>query len=193
MGVTMNWMLTDINILTAVADDMERLCSEKQRELDLHDGFSCPGQHWADYRSQKYLESDAEKDLRQRLVELLTLSTTQEELDMLPRGKNKYCPHLRFKQKKMDLAEWLVDGKMHNGAHFPLCVFTHNASGRSKEKAMERASKQKETYGKGGKSKGKGREQSSAVAAGSSTPSGIPYPDRDDYTWTDDYGNSWSF
>ena len=187
MGVTMNWMLTDINILTAVADDMERLCSEKQRELDLHDGFTCPGQHWACYRSQKYVESHAEKDLRQRLVELLTLSTTQEELDMLPRGKNKYCSHLRFKQKKMDLAEWLVDG-----AHFPLCVFTHNASGRSKEKAMERASKQKNRYGKGGKSKGKGREQSSAVAAGS-TPSGIPYPDRDDYNWTDDFGNSWHF
>ena len=153
VGVTMNWMLTDINILTAVADDMDRLCSEKRRDLlDRYDGFSGPppGQHWACYRSQKHVECYAEKSLTQRLVELLTPSTTQEELDMLPRGKNKYCPHLRFKQKKMDLAEWLVDGRLHNGAHFPLCVFTHNASARSKERAMERASKKTEKYGKGG-------------------------------------------
>jgi len=38
--------------------------------------------------------------------------------------------------------EWLVDGRvLHNGAHFPLCVFTHNASARSKDRQEARAAR----------------------------------------------------
>ena len=44
-----------------------------------------------------------------------------------------YCPYIRFKQKPAEQLEeaWLFDGEMHNGAHYPLAVFTHNASRRS--------------------------------------------------------------
>ena len=37
--------------------------------------------------------------------------------------------------------EWFVDGKMHNGSHFPLCTFTQNASHRSKESQEKRAAR----------------------------------------------------
>ena len=55
----------------------------------------------------------------------------------------------------MDQYEWLVDGKVHNGAHFPLCIFTHNASARSEEAEMRRQKRGKESQNKGGKGKGR--------------------------------------
>ena len=73
----------------------------------------------------------------------------------------------------MDMSEWLVDGKMHNGAHFPLCVFTKNASARSNDKAIERAIKKEANVraGKGrsgqssAKGASKGAEKGSVPAA----------------------------
>ena len=53
-------------------------------------------------------------------------------------------------KKNMVKREWLVDGQIHNGAHFPLCVFTNNARARSAEKAAERA--RRKGHGAKGKS-----------------------------------------
>ena len=73
-------------------------------------------------------------DLHARMHDLLAPSTTAEELNEMWMNKIRvYCPHLRLKQKPMDKDEWLVAGHIHNGAHFPLCVFTKNASARSME------------------------------------------------------------
>ncbi len=48
---------------------------------------------------------------------------------------------LSDQQKQMDKSEWHVNNEIHNGAHFPLCVFTNNARARSKEKALLRSQK----------------------------------------------------
>ena len=70
-------------------------------------------------------------------------STTQAELKQIPRRESSfYTPYLRTRQKAMDKDEWLVEnGIIHNGAHFPVCVFTNNARARSKEMALERGKK----------------------------------------------------
>ena len=93
----------------------------------------------------------------------MTPTQTQEELDAIDQP-NFYRQYLRFKQKKMDKSEWLVrttafgEGEIHNGAHFPLCVFTNNARARSAQKSKERRDKQgnnwwKKTHGWKGKKK----------------------------------------
>ena len=81
----------------------------------------------------------------------------------------------------MDVSEWLVDGELHNGAHFPLCVFTMNARARSAEKAKERA-KQINSKGKAkGQGKGSGQEKgkhSAVAAAVAAVPPTPCWPDR---------------
>ena len=54
----------------------------------------------------------------------------------------------------MEQDEWLVEGKIHDGAHLPLCVFTKNASARSQEAAERRAQTRS---GKGGRISAKGK------------------------------------
>ena len=58
-----------------------------------------------------------------------------------------------MKQKALDKDESLVDGEFHNGVHFPLAAFTHNASGRCADAVKRRQEKSNERKGKG---KGKG-------------------------------------
>ena len=97
------------------------------------------------------------------MIDLLTPSTTEETLEALQAKKaGVHCPYLRLRQKGMDKKEWLVDGQIHNGAHFPLCVFTNNARARSAEKAAKRAHRKgqgaqgtKGAQGKGRGAKGK--------------------------------------
>ena len=49
----------------------------------------------------------------------------------------------------MDINEWLQnDGRTHNGAHFPLCVFTKNARARSQQ-AQDRRKEKRKVKGKG--------------------------------------------
>ena len=101
------------------------------------------------------------KDLRSRLEDLLTQTTTLAELQLLYDSKpNFYCPYLRVKQKPLDIKEWMPGGKYHNGAHFPLCIFTKNVGARSEEAAKQRA---KKFRGKG-KDKGKDKKGTTAVA-----------------------------
>ena len=128
-------------------DDWETAVVDDAWGLDWYRGGNVPGQPWKCYRSGRYEETEGEKDLRARLIELLTPSTLQEDLDRIPRRDGKiYCPYLRFSQKAMHLEEWLVpqahgDPLVHNGAHFPICVFTNNSRARSKEKQEERAAR----------------------------------------------------
>ena len=143
------WNLQHIDILAAVAGD--------HADLDVYPAANAPGQPWHCYRSRAYGERPDEKNLQDRLRDLLTPSTTQEELESIPtRGGVTYCAYLRLKQKQMDKNEWLVDGDIHNGAHFPLCVFTNNSSARSEKRSRERSDAWKR---KGAKGKGKGRHK----------------------------------
>ena len=136
--VKLHWDLSHLEVLTAVADDLHEDCG-----LDRYGGGSTPGQPWQCYRSIGEKESVEEKNLRTRLTELLTPSTLPEYLDQIPKRSGKfYCPYIRFRQKPLAVMEWLVDGRvLHNGAHFPLCVFTHNASARSKSAQEARAAR----------------------------------------------------
>jgi hypothetical protein len=131
------WNYGNIAILTAVADS-------ECEDLDVYDGTTFPGQPWHCYRSRAYHERPYEKDLEARLRDLLTPSTTQAELDTIPKRHGvEYRPYLRLKQKDMRTNEWLVQGGLHNGSHFPLCVFTNNTSGRrSADKVIQRAQRQ---------------------------------------------------
>ncbi len=147
------WSLQHIDILAAVAGD--------QAGLDVYHGANFPGQPWTCYRRER-LPVPADRNLQDRLRDLLTPSTTTEELQRIPhRAGVWYRPYLRLKQKSMDRNEWLVDGNMHNGAHFPLCVFTNNARARSEEKAKMRSQKGKT---KGAKGSGKNNRADTAVA-----------------------------
>ena len=129
---------TDLADITAVAEGIG---------LDIYKGQNAPGQHWRCYRSRAEDEEDTDKDLRARLTELLTPSTEQEYLDSIPKREGySYCPYIRFAQKKMNKNDWLVDGEIHNGAHFPLCVFTRGARARSAVAQVRRAKRNREFY-----------------------------------------------
>ena len=104
----------------------------KHPTLHVYSGQNFPGQPWRCYRSHSEDEKPEDADLGARSGDLLTRSTTPEDLDMIERrtGAN-YCAYPRFKQKSMAQYFWLVGGQLHNGAHYPLCVFTKNSGGRS--------------------------------------------------------------
>ena len=95
-----------------------------------------------------------------RLKDLLTPSTPQEELEQLQANRDwwrGYRAYLRTNEKRMDIEEWLQnDGRTHNGAHFPLCVFTKNASARSASADKRRSER---------RYKGKGRRQDETAVA----------------------------
>ena len=132
--ITTPWSLNHLDVLTAVA-------GSRPTGLDAYHGQNTPGKHWICYRSHKHKEKQEHKNLEARLTDLLTLSITREELDSIPKREGSlYCPYLRLKQKTMDKDEWLVDGELHYGAHFPLCIFTKNSSARSEDSARRRAS-----------------------------------------------------
>ncbi len=160
--VSMPWSVDEIDVLTAVAEDEGSAPLEEADNpctsisicppmLDQYRGQNHPGQHWGCYRSKSFHETNQDRNLRQRLVDLLTPSTTPEELrDLQSQKQGFYCPYLRLRQKRMDKEEWLVRDiskgsyiqcEIHNGAHFPLCVFTNNARARSEEKCRERNEK----------------------------------------------------
>ena len=155
VGVTPSYGLAAVDDLTAVADS----------RLHVYEGENVPGKHWSCYRSDAEPPPKKSRvhDLKQRLVDLLTPTCTQQELDAIPRQSPwHFCPYLRVKQKDMSQDAWLLpDGKLHHGAHFPLCIFTNNASQRSRGREIERAKRK----GKGkGKGKGKARDIETAVA-----------------------------
>ena len=130
--------------------------------LDRYSGNNAPGQLWDCYKNKKRenkssmnLQTKLEGLLQpsttdERLQQLLLLhqqertqlqmerhariamgrDPDEEEQDYLPSS-----PYLKLKQKSTDQREWLLDpstGAVHNGAHFPLLLFTNNPSARSK-------------------------------------------------------------
>ena len=149
-----SWNLDHLDLLTAVAD--------QETGLDVYAGLAYPGQPWKCYRSRKERETDDYKNLEEKLTDLLTPSTTEDQLQRIPRRDGVYyCPYLRLKQKALQQNEWLVNGTIHNGAHFPLCVFTNNSRARSEEGVKKRTEKYRS---RGGSGKGKGRGRNTAVA-----------------------------
>ena len=139
--VTLDWGFERINQLIAVAAELD--------DLDVYEGLNVPGQPWFCYKSERGAkEKDADKNLNDRLVALLTPSTPEEELNKLAWRQHdgkRYCPYLKWKQKKMHTQEWLVSDAVHPGAHFPLCAFTQNASARS-EKAEEKRNEKRRCW-----------------------------------------------
>ena len=195
--VSLPWNLAHIDTLTAVGEELETTT------LDVYGGQNHPGQHWSAFRSKKFKEADADKCLRARLTDLLTPSTAVADLEGLPKRPGvHYCPYLRLKQRPLDKNEWLVNDGYHNGAHFPLCVFTNNARARSAEKALERAVKYK-GKAKGGKGKtqwkgekGKGDIGKSAVAEDASSTwghSGNAWSWSSKPGWSSSWNSQWSW
>ena len=115
-------------------------------QFDVYESKNPPGQPWGCYRAP--VAPYVQKDLSARLVDLLTPSNQQWELDAIKRRHwNSYCPYLRFKQKQMSKQEWLVNGKMHNGSHMCLCTFTNSSKVRSAAKHEVREKRNAEKRG----------------------------------------------
>jgi hypothetical protein len=139
--------------------------------LDRYSGNNVPGQLWDKYKIGQKSENGS-IGLREKLESLLAPSTTKDRLEALRRNaeeeddkwsctfagfvtkKHKSSAYLRLKQKPTRQEEWLVDpqtGKVHNGAHFPLLMFTNNPSARSKaadeRRKSELAAKQRGARG----------------------------------------------
>ena len=67
-----------------------------------------------------------------------------------------------------------MDGKVHNGSHFPLCTFTQNASHRSKESQEKRAARFKIQRKTPKNSRSRGREDSRSRGWGPHAPTDPP-------------------
>jgi hypothetical protein len=133
-GVRLKFNQLHIQALTsAVAGEFAEM------KLDEYKSGSHPGQHWSAYKSMP------EKPIGAKLRDLLQPEQEEQELaaTLQRRPGSVYCPYIRFKQKPLEKDFWLVGGELHNGAHFPLVVFTNNASSRSEEKQVERSEKYK--------------------------------------------------
>ena len=161
--VKLEWSLDDLPFLTrsGPVKGENNTDDNSDKELDVYRGSNHPGQPWSAYRTVKHKETDDMKNLEKNLRMLLQPSTAVAELAAVPRP-DLYCPYLRLRQKKMDRGAWLGrDGELHNGAHYPLCVFTNNARARSKEGEERRASARSSAKAsRDMKSKGKGKGKS---------------------------------
>ena len=84
-----------------------------------------------------------EADLKKKLEDLLKPSWTHQDLEDFPRSCGSlYRQDLRMTSEALDIGEWKTkDSSLHNGAQFPLIVFTHNASARSLDAADRRRQK----------------------------------------------------
>ena len=145
--VELAWDLGDLQHLTAVADTMLQTEADPEfpptKKLHAYEKDKMyPGQPWKCYRSGHHKE--AVKDLAQKLEDLLTRTEQNDpaRLEEIPRTKN-LCPYLRLRQKNMDKNAWMPHGILHNGAHFPLAVFTRNSSARSEEAETKRRDRSK--------------------------------------------------
>jgi hypothetical protein len=107
----------------------------QSRQLHAYSGDNHPGKMWYCYKSEKGEKANCRSSLEDKLKDLLQPSTDKSALDSMGDANPSLLPaHLRLKQKELDQNEWFVDsaeGVIHNGAHFPLCMFTKNSSHRS--------------------------------------------------------------
>jgi endonuclease/exonuclease/phosphatase family metal-dependent hydrolase len=120
------------NLISAVAEEFGEM------KLDEYVKERHPGQPWT-----AYVSAAKGKTLREKLEGLLQPENDEIDLreSLETRNGVTYCPFLRIKQKPLDQKVWLINGEMHKGAHFPLCVFTNNSSHRSKDSQDRRFQK----------------------------------------------------
>ena len=112
-----------------------------RRELHQYHRHNAPGQHWSCFKI--WLPGDG-ANFERSLRDLLDPATTPEELELIEKPVGMMgCGYLRVRQKVLDPNEWLVQGKPHNGAHFPLCIFTQNESHRSDDARQRRDAQRK--------------------------------------------------
>ena len=151
--VNPTWKLSDMEVLTALED--------KTGRLDVYQGSNRPGHPWRCFQPKRI------KKLEDKLKDLLDSPTTPETLQQIPRRPGSvYRPHLRLKQKMLDIGVWLVNGEVHNGAHFPLCMFTMSSRARSEDALQRRALKSKaKSKGRASRSRGKGKKGAQAAVA----------------------------
>ena len=122
--VSVCWSLQHIDVLTAVADAMDQKYADAQCEpLDVYHGQNTPGHHWARYRSTSCRERKDDKNLGARLEDLLRPSSAMAEHGPWRQGSN-----LCLRQIIFDKKQWLAREGVPPDAHFPLFVFTKNAS-----------------------------------------------------------------
>ena len=160
IGFKLQWGPDSIDPITgavvspqsAVADDRTAF----RRELHGYKFGNAPGQHWSSFcrgKARTSLQGDGANFARS-LHDLLDPATTQDVLARIQKpGGMTGCGYLKVKQKVLDPKEWLVDGEVHNGAHFPLCIFTVAEGHRSedawrtrKEKAVVRKKEKNQAW-----------------------------------------------
>ena len=126
----------------------------EENPLDTYSGLNTPGKLWWQYKNKRN-ERKSDISLKEKLEGLLQPSTSQDELDRLYRSMpdGQKTAYLRLKQKPTQQEEWLRNpdtGEVHNGAHFPLLMFTKNPSARSKEGDAKRQAKKQSYYARFG-------------------------------------------
>ena len=119
--------------LTAVAGE--------EKHLFFYRYPAAPGKPWHCYRSEKYNEETADKKLEDILLDLLTPSTTVEELEAIPHNAGSWsCPYLRLKQIELFAVPHNA-GLEDDGEHLVLRVFTNSSRARSEGGNQYRAKK----------------------------------------------------
>ena len=151
--VRLDWGIDRIDELTAVAEEM------RQSDLDVYVGPITPGQHWACYKSKRN-EKDHEKDLTQKLVDLLQPSTPLAELQAIAGIPESHIgSYLRIKQQALSTQATALRnfaGDTISWRFNAICAFTNNGGTRGWQEGQQRAA---EKGGKGfHKGKGKGDE-----------------------------------
>ena len=82
--------------------------------LPVYEGENVPGKHWSCYRS----------DATQQIERIRPRAEVGRPSDA----------HMHAPKKIWTRSRETPSGEIHNGAHFPLCIFTKNSSARSREK-----------------------------------------------------------
>lgn len=124
--VKMPWNIFHLDILSAVAEDIEWIGEGREVEqLHRYNGNSYPSKLWHCCRSSDKMNIHqlAKNDIsrHQKLANLLQPSAPYKHVGNA----------LILKQKTFLQKEWFVHGDTHPGAHYPLCIWTNNISSRS--------------------------------------------------------------
>jgi hypothetical protein len=147
-----------------------------EKTFSVHEKNGGPGQTLATYMPKDWTYEE-------KLKTTLTGTHCPEKLVLLPpmdrlkhavAGTEQSFPNggwnfLRFKEKKLEDELWALDGKSQGGSHFPLCVFTHNASRRSPERYEVRQNRRPKAHARQWASR-QPRHEAASVAIASAGP-----------------------
>ena len=109
-------------------------------KLEEHADQNTPGQLWTEYKStsndtgELIAELGDAAGLLGKLQDLLQQSESFQEVEDIYQ-REFTTPLLKLKEKR--LKSWHAED-ITNGAHFPLCVYTHNRRARSSEAKAKR-------------------------------------------------------